>query len=31
MDRWKRYRELVCKQFPESVEAALILRSDASG
>ncbi|WP_372679786.1 rhomboid family intramembrane serine protease [Desulfosarcina sp.] len=30
-DRWERYRRLVCKQFPDSVEAALILRSEASG
>lgn len=27
MDRWQRYRQLVCKQFPDSVEAAIILRS----
>ena len=31
MDRWERYRRLVCKRFPDSVEAALILKSDASG
>jgi tetratricopeptide (TPR) repeat protein len=31
MDRWERYRRLVCKRFPDSVEAGLILRSDASG
>jgi membrane associated rhomboid family serine protease len=31
MDRWERYRKLVCKRFPDSVEAAFILRSDASG
>lgn len=31
MDRWERYRRLVRKRYPDSVEAALILRSDASG
>ncbi|MBC2711929.1 MAG: rhomboid family intramembrane serine protease [Desulfosarcina sp.] len=27
MDRWKRYRGLVCKRYPDSVEAAIILRA----
>jgi membrane associated rhomboid family serine protease len=31
LDRWKRYRQLVCKQFPDSAEAAIILKSDAGG
>lgn len=30
-DRWKRYRGLVCKHFPDSVEAAIIKRSGAAG
>lgn len=30
MDRWQRYRSLVCKRYPESVEAAIILRADPS-
>ena len=31
LDRWKRYRGLVCKHFPDSVEAAIIMRSDTAG
>lgn len=31
IDQWERYRSLVCKRYPDSVEAALILRSNASG
>jgi membrane associated rhomboid family serine protease len=31
MDRWQRYRSLVCKRYPDSVEAAIILRADSSG
>ena len=31
MDRWKRYRQLVCKHFPDSVEAGIILRSETAG
>ena len=27
IDQWERYRSLVCKRYPDSVEAALILRS----
>jgi len=30
LDRWKRYRQLVCKQFPDSAEAAIILRSETT-
>lgn len=30
MDRWERYQRLVCKRYPDSVEAAIILRVDAS-
>jgi tetratricopeptide (TPR) repeat protein len=30
-DRWKRYRGLVCKHFPDSVEAAIIKKSGAAG
>jgi hypothetical protein len=30
MDRWKRCRQLVCKQFPDSAEAAIILRSETT-
>lgn len=31
MDRWERCRRLVCKRYPDSVEAAIITRSGASG
>lgn len=31
MDRWERYRSLVCKRYPDSVEAAIVLGADASG
>jgi hypothetical protein len=30
-DRWQRYRSLICKCYPESVEAVIISRADASG
>ncbi|BBO89444.1 rhomboid family intramembrane serine protease [Desulfosarcina ovata] len=29
VDGWKRYRTLVCKHFPDSVEAAIILRANS--
>jgi membrane associated rhomboid family serine protease len=29
-NRWQRCRQLVCKHFPDSAEAAMILQSDAS-
>jgi membrane associated rhomboid family serine protease len=29
-NRWQRCRQLVCKHFPDSAEAAMILRSDCS-
>ncbi len=31
LDRWKHYRELVCRKYPDSVEAAIVLRSNAAG
>ena len=30
-DRWKRYRGLVCKHFPDSIEAEIIKKSNAAG
>jgi membrane associated rhomboid family serine protease len=30
LDRWTRYRRLVCQHFPDSVEAGMILRSETS-
>ena len=29
-NRWQRCRQLVCKHFPDSAEAAMILQSDSS-
>ena len=30
-DRWEDYRRLICKRYPDSAEAALILKSGNSG
>ncbi len=31
MDRWEAYRRLVCKCYPDSVEAGIVVKTDASG
>ncbi len=30
LDQWKRYRDFVCRKYPDSAEAAIILRSDTA-
>ncbi len=31
MDRWEGYRRLVCKRYPDSVEAGIIVKTETSG
>jgi membrane associated rhomboid family serine protease len=31
MDRWTRYRRLICRRYPDSVEAGIVLRIKAPG